>query len=108
MALAISSSAYLPYLGPRSHAIERADIPPTTWIVPEPPASTKPAPSPKLAPNWESQPPPQAQWAKTGYVNAASNAVDRQMDVSRQRSAPALIGIVAARPTVNICMQSIR
>src|SRR5271165_752100 len=56
-----------------------------------------------MVPSWASQPPPHTQCANSGYVHPASTADDAQIAPSRQRSAAALSGIIAAIPTANIC-----
>src|SRR5580658_6369484 len=77
-------------------------------MVLEPPASRKPWPRAQLEPSSASHPPPQTQWANSGYVPPASRAVEAQIAPNRQRSAPAPSGIVAANPTLSICSQKAR
>ena len=42
----VPSGVYFPGRGPRIHVIDNAVSPPTTWIVLQPPPSTKPEPTP--------------------------------------------------------------
>src|SRR5450631_2965655 len=74
-------------------------------MVLEPPASTKPWPSPALAPSCASHPSLHTQCANTGYVQPASSAVEAQAAPKRQRSVAAPKGIKAASPTLSICSQ---
>ena len=87
------------------HAMESAVRPPVTWIVPDPAQSRNPSPMPRWA-ICESQPPPQTQCAKTGYVIPANRAVEAQIAPRRQRSEPLPRGMMAANPTDSICRQA--
>ncbi len=60
------SGLYLPRRAPRSLAVTSAITPPVMCTTELPAKSTWPCPSPRLLPNWESQPPPQVQLAYTG------------------------------------------
>ena len=53
--------------GPTSSTPASAVTPPVMWTTEEPAKSTTPCPRPKSAPSEPSQPPPQTQFAKSGY-----------------------------------------
>ncbi len=59
---------YLPKRGPISHAKMNPITPPCICTTEEPAKSTCPWPRPKLVPSWASQPPPQTQLPKSGYM----------------------------------------
>src|SRR5437870_3749467 len=99
MAVGRPLAEYFPRRGPSSHASESAVSPPVAWITPEPPASMKPLPSPDSVPSAASRVCP-AKRAKTGYVQPASNAVEAQAALRRQRSAAAPNGIRHAKATL--------
>src|SRR6267142_1571391 len=90
------SLLYLPMRGPRTMAPASAVTPPTMCTTEEPAKSTWPWPSPKFLPSCESQPPPQTQLAKIGYVNIDRKKPNTTKDENFQRSAIAPVGIVAA------------
>src|SRR5580765_6683522 len=102
MALAWPSRVYLPMRGPRINAQASAVIPPTEWTTPEPAKSAYPCPRPKFAPSIASQPPPHAQLAKIGYVNAPRNIVDTMNAEYFQRSqhVPVTIVVVVSMNTI--------
>src|SRR5215475_13080492 len=71
------SGPYLPRRGPRITASAIAVNPPTAWTTVEPAKSTYPWPQFMVAPNCESQPPPQTQQPKIGYTRAPMKSSQR-------------------------------
>src|SRR5580700_4227210 len=95
MTCGLPSRENFPIRGPKIMAIAKALRPPTACTTPDPAKSQYPLPRPKLTPRLASHPPPQAQFAKSGYVNAA-NKNDVTMNAENfQRSTAAPVGIVA-------------
>src|SRR2546425_7521106 len=86
----------LPIRGPIIIATASAVSPPTEWTTPDPAKSQYPLPKPRLLPNCESQPPPQAQLANSGYVMAPMMTEETQNVRNFQRSAQAPVTIVRA------------
>src|SRR5262245_41971792 len=70
IAFGFPSREYLPIRGPTIKPAASAVMPPTECTTPEPAKSAYPCPRPKFPPGIASQPPPQAQFAEIGYVNA--------------------------------------
>src|SRR4030095_6938286 len=89
----LPSGPYLPTRGPRMTASAIAVKPPTAWTTVEPAKSTYPWPQFMVAPNCESQPPPQTQQPKIGYTRAPMKSSQRTnpQKVMRSQMAPTMI-----------------
>src|SRR3979411_2349054 len=102
MAFDFPVRSYLPIRGPSIIATANAVTPPTGGTTPEPAKSQYPLPSPKLVPRLASQPPPQAQLAKRGYVKAPRKKVEMINAAYFQRSQaePVTIVVVVSMNTI--------
>ena len=88
MAVERPSLGNLPRRGPAIQTTASALRPPSTCTVAAPPASRKPAPTPKFVPRAPSHPLAQIQCAARGKTMAARMAAEAQPAASLQRSAP--------------------
>src|SRR5439155_26432145 len=93
---------YLPIRGPMISESASAVMPPTECTTPEPAKSEYPRPKPKFEPSVASQPPPRAQLAKSGYVNAPIKTDETANAAYFQRSAaaPVTIGRAVSMNTI--------
>src|SRR4029077_12396393 len=87
------SGPYLPSRGPRITASAIAQNPPTACTTVDPAKSTYPWPQFMVAPNCDSQPPPQTQQPNMGYSSAPMKSSQRTnpQKVMRSQIAPTMI-----------------
>src|SRR5882672_927947 len=94
--LAEPSRLNLPIRGPTIRHTASAVSPPTECTTPEPAKSAYPWLSPRLLPSCASHPPPQAQFANSGYVSAPMMTEVTEKVMNFHRSAQAPVTMVSA------------